>query len=423
MGPSSVTRPGTSTDVGAEPHDGTEPPGEPTDHSAGYPGTAAGWLWDGIESEFISGWVSWDELGIVTASGRGAPPTSTPVSVWGVILPCLVNYHTHLGDRAFRTRLQEEGAPLDIASVVGPGGLKHRWLADSGRKELIEGMARGIDEVAREGCDTFVDFREGGVEGVDLLHEALGSPTPEDVADVRPTPVILGRPYSLGSSLEASSEALLEASTRELRELVASCDGLGLSALRDLPEGLPLEWAAEAHRANKLVALHASEAVREPMDRIMELKPHLLVHLGAATREDLELIARQGTAVALCPSSNLRFGLRPASAPILMELGIPVGLGTDNSMLGPASLLNELRSAARLWPVLREKGLMELLVGPAPKWLNKEPGYPFMVAKPARLTVWNGSGSRPLDKLLAPDCRCRLTVAYKGGIEPCGSNR
>lgn len=364
------------------------------------PETVAGWLWDGEARTFSSGWVSWDEEGIVTEVGKGSAPNSTVISAWGVILPTLVNYHTHLGDGAFRERLASHPEALEVSSIVGPGGLKHRWLKDAKTEQLVEGIEAGLWELAHNGCDGFVDFREGGLAGVELFRQAysgLGR-------DHRPgTPLILGRPGNL------------EASTGEVEALLVQCDGLGLSAMRDLPLEVARSWSRTVHRVGKVLALHASEIEREGMENILELRPHLLVHLCAATREDLELVADSGAAVVVSPGSNLRFGLTPAPVPMMLELGIPVHLGSDNAMLEPMCLMKELRIARRLWPELGELELLELLGGAAPKWLNKDPGYPPLVGEPARLTVWNGSGSTPIEQLLAPDGLCRLRVAYRGG--------
>jgi len=372
------------------------------------PDVVAGWLWDQEAEEFHNGWVSWDEEGLVTEVGRGMPPGSLSVTAWGVILPTLINYHTHLGDMAFRKRLGKQEEALDVASIVGPGGLKHRWLQEAKAEQLVDGMAQGLQELAHNGCDGFVDFREGGLQGVELFKEAYSG---VDCTSRPGTPFILGRPSNT------------EAPAKEVEALLDQCDGLGLSALRDLPPDTVQTWSKMVHHAGKVLALHASEVEREAMDDILDLEPHLLVHLCAATEKDLELVAQEGVEVVVTLGSNLRFGLTPAPVPRMVELGIPVRLGSDNAMLEPMCLMKELRLAHRLWPEMGVSGLMELLLRTAPKWLNKAPGYPPLVGEPAGLSVWNGSGSKPLDKLLAPDGLCRLRVAHRGGNNQCGSSR
>ena len=361
------------------------------------PDVVAGWLWDHEAAEFHNGWVSWDEEGLVTEVGRGTPPSSLSVTAWGVILPTLINYHTHLGDCAFRERLGKQGEALEAATIVGPGGLKHRWLQEAKAEVLVDGITMGLQELAHNGCDGFVDFREGGLHGVELFKEAYGG---MDRASRPENAFILGRPGST------------EASAKEVETLLTQCDGLGLSAVRDLPLDKVKAWAKAVHRAGKVLALHASEVEREAMDDILDLKPSLLVHLCATTERDLELVAQEGVEVVVTLGSNLRFGLTPASVPLMLELGVQVRLGSDNAMLEPMCLMKELRLAHRLWPEMGVSRLMELLLGPAPKWLNKDPRYPPMVGEPARLTVWNGSGSKPMDMLMAPDGRCRLRVAH-----------
>src|SRR5208283_1832395 len=94
----------------------------------------------------------------------------------------------------------------------------------------------------------------------------------------------------------------------------------------------------------KKFALHASEEIREEPSEYLRPKPDLLVHLTAATPEDLEDVHTAGVTVAVCPRSNALFGRRPDLA-TLQRLGIPTMLGTDNAMFHAASLFRELEFA------------------------------------------------------------------------------
>jgi 8-oxoguanine deaminase len=72
---------------------------------------------------------------------------------------------------------------------------------------------------------------------------------------------------------------------------------------------------------------------------------------------ELRLLARTGTGVAHCPSSNMRLGSGIARLPELRTLGVPVGLAVDGSASNDSSdMLGELRACLLLHRVLGGAG-------------------------------------------------------------------
>ncbi|MDH3365650.1 MAG: amidohydrolase family protein [Thermoplasmata archaeon] len=262
-------------------------------------------------------------LRIVDGTVAEVCPEPPPAdSTRSVVLPAFVNAHTHIGD-AFAF----PAPPGTVEETVGPGGYKHRVLGSASGAEKAAGMRSSIDLMLRTGTTSFVDYREEGIDGARALRETV-SETP-----VRG--VVLGRP------------ARVESFAEEIDALLEVCDGLAFSAISDLPKEVLIEASARCRRDGKLFSIHASEVRREPIDEILELKPDFVVHMTAATDEDLAECAEAEVPIVICPRSNAFFGIRP-DIPRLLRLGTTVALGTDNAMICPPDMLSEMRAAFEL---------------------------------------------------------------------------
>ncbi|MHB8634749.1 MAG: amidohydrolase family protein [Thermoplasmatota archaeon] len=265
-------------------------------------------LAEGVEEGYVA-----VEGGRIADAGLGACPERPRARGW--ICPAPVNAHTHVAD----TFLRSHPKPASVAELVGPGGWKARQLAAASASEVVSGMRQVADEMAAVGTACFIDFREGGAAGAKLLRGA-GLDVPAQ---------IYGRPAANTFDEDEAAQVL------------AVVDGVGLSALRDFPRKKDVAaWAEFCHDAHKPFALHASEAVREPMDAILSMEPAFLVHATSATRGDLDAVAAAGLPVVVCPRSNSHNGIR---TPLdrYIAAGVTVALGTDNGMLADGNILQE----------------------------------------------------------------------------------
>ncbi|MFB6152598.1 MAG: amidohydrolase family protein [Haloarculaceae archaeon] len=249
---------------------------------------------------------------VVVEDGAIAAIEEQPTHSNDVVLPAFVNAHTHVGDSIAK----EAGEGLSLEELVAPpDGLKHRLLRQASIEQKVEAMRRSLQFMARSGTTAFVDFREGGVEGVSALEEAA--------AGLPVEPVILGR---------------------ETVEAMERSDGFGASGADDA------EFAHErtaTARGGKLFGIHAGEVHDGDINPALDLEPDFLVHMVHAGELHLDRVEDSGTPVVVCPRSNL---VTDVGVPPIAELveRTTVALGTDNVFLNSPTMFREMAFAAKL---------------------------------------------------------------------------
>ena len=203
-----------------------------------------------------------------------------PVSHKGIVIPPLINAHTHIGDNV----IKDIGINKTLDELVKPPhGLKHRFLNACSDEELIDGMVDGLVELRNNGITHFCDFREGGLKGVNLLREAYSRYKREF-----PHPIILGRPTT------NTKEDL----KNEIRDILKVADGIGLSGCNEYSDE---ELKTIRKLDYKIFSIHANEHRgsieyskstygMSEIERIVDLNsiPHLLYmpHIQHLTRHN-----------------------------------------------------------------------------------------------------------------------------------------
>jgi cytosine/adenosine deaminase-related metal-dependent hydrolase len=333
------------------------------------------------------------EDGHVVSIGDGAPPME-PVAR-GIVLPGLVNSHTHVGDAAVPPPPPELG-PSEI--FPPPDGYKHRMLAALPEEQLEVGVSVFLDAITAEGVVEHVDFREGGVPGVQLLRRASSA------AMSPPRSRVFGRPIRQ------------ELDSQEMGILLASVDGIGLSAAMDWPREPFLDVVTAARDYGRPVAFHCSESRREELSRVLDLAPEFLVHMVFGTRRDFQDVAAAGVPIVVCPRSTGKFTKAPPVAE-MARAGVRIRVGTDNAMLQGPSVLEEV---AYLLSLPENRGTLDPLE--ALSWTlcpakGSNTGGDFGVSTGSRdLAVLTFEGSDPIDILRESHSRGAELVMRDGII-------
>ncbi len=241
----------------------------------------------------------------------------------------IFNSHTHIGD-AFISIDRK----YSIEELFAPYGIKHRMLEKASKEEIFNGMKKAIDTMKKCGTDFFVDFREGGIEGVRILKEALKGE--------RIKAIILGRPKNLIYD------------EREVEELLDISDGIGMSSVYDWDRNEIEMIANHVHERKKIFAIHASEIRREDIDQIISLEPDFVIHLCKASDEDIKKLVKKNIGVVICPRSNFNFNLSPPLKS-LIEYKANIMLGTDNAMIVEPDIFEEMKFLIEKFGIEEEK--------------------------------------------------------------------
>ena len=346
----------------------------------------SGEIFDG--ERFFRGYVGIED-GIVTEMGEGRPP-GPPVAS-GTIAPGLVNAHTHSADGL----LAFNGTPKLEELVAPPDGLKHVYLRNASDDELILSMRSFTDVMFSTGTTGFVDFREGGRKGVELLK--ISSPVPRGL--------ILGRPSGNYDG-------------NELDSILDIADGIGLSGISDMREKDLDAIADRVRRRNKKLGIHVSERAREDIGRVMSLSPSFVVHMVHATDADMRICAENNVPIVSCPRSNMFFGNVPPVDRMIAS-GADVAIGTDNAML----CVPDMRAEAQVFSdILRKRGFdnkytVRSLLIDCRKVLYGGDGLQIRIGMPADIAVFRSSGRGPSEDIADAGTDVAMTVLGRTGTE------
>ncbi len=254
-----------------------------------------------------------------------------------IVCPAFINAHIHIGDSI----VKDVGDGLSIKQLVEPpNGLKHQKLNEASDSQIVESMHETAKEMLYSGISTFIDFREGGIKGIELLKKAI--------YDLPINACILGRSDKYYDSATTPNEARLIT-----RELLQHCDGIGLSGVEDVDSEIMLQIAEVCNQEGKLAMIHVAEYYdlqeqsvqmtnQTEVERALRAGFTNLVHVTYPIMQDLTLLSSTSPCIIACPRSNgmLSVGVPPVSA--YVEEQIDVALGTDNVMFNKPDMFREM---------------------------------------------------------------------------------
>ena len=293
-----------------------------------------------------------------------------------LLIPGLINSHTHIGDSIGK----DVSLDSNVDSRIHPvSGIKQRILTETPKKELTKFIRKSAISMLRKGITTFVDFREGGIDGIQLLKDAIkGNPIRS---------IILGRIdyYQTKSDIQKNTP-MPESYQLELRSLLRNCDGVGISGPNENSDSNLDTYS----KIKKLRAIHAAETLEsystsqkvfkssEPM-RALLAKPTFLVHMTFATKNDLRKISKNVRGIVICPRANAALAEGIPDIVLMDKMNCNIAIGTDNVMINSPDLFREMDY---LWKVsmalykkrIDPKKILKMATTNAGKILNQKIG-------------------------------------------------
>ncbi|MDQ0759441.1 amidohydrolase [Streptomyces canus] len=266
-----------------------------------------------------------------------------------LVLPGLVNTHTHLAMTLLRGRADDVTLQEFLERVLPA---EAELLAP---KNVAAAVRLAIAESVRAGVTSALDmywFHEAAERAAREAGWRLHSgPTFMDVPEPPDGLAYEQRHAWARRDLEARGSA-----HAGRRPVVFAHSTYTLS-----PDQLT-EVAALAREFGALLHIHAAENATEvatveerygkrPVELLASLgllgPDLLLAHAVDLTGPEIAALARTGTSVAHCPVSNLKLGCGIAPVPRLLSAGVTVGLGTDGAVSSNSlDVLGAVRQAA-----------------------------------------------------------------------------
>ena len=315
---------------------------------------AASWLISGdpAQEPIPGGAIVVNDLGDVVAVGPAAElRNSFPTARWeehnAVLMPGLVNAHTHLELSALRGK------------VAGGDGFA-RWV-----ERMVDARKRDAPELDGEAIDLAVsELLKAGTAAVGEVTNSLSA------VDALGGAPVLGRVFhEVYAMRRDSGEAMLAMADQQRASLDPWPDNLTYALAPHTPFTLHPDILREVLRrtrdAGRLTSLHLCEHGAEraflrdgggPFAKFMQnrqstppdwappgldpvryalslgaLAPDVLcVHLCDARPDEIALVAQARVKAVLCPRSNLHIELKLPPLPALLDAGLRPALGTDS---------------------------------------------------------------------------------------------
>ncbi len=309
----------------------------------------------------------------------------------GVIMPALINAHTHLSLSALHGRIDTAHGFIDWVKqlIALRAGLHPDEVSTAAAEAAQQAKLRGTGSIAEVGP---VEPGASAMMNADLrgivFNESLGS---------NPAELALPRDEN-GVSFSYAGHALHTTAPQVLRQLKAAAwERKSVFSLHLAESAAETEFLATGR--GPWAALLESRGVdfsdwdmqgERPVPRAERLgllgPDTLAVHLLDVTADEVDALARSRTRVCVCPRSNAALHRRLPDIQSFLAAGLTVALGTDSLASAPSlSLFEEMSFIAAHYPGVRPEEILSMATVHAAKALDRQDEGTIEPGRQARL--------------------------------------
>ena len=272
-----------------------------------------------------------------------------------LMMPGLINSHTHIGDSIAK----DIGIDSDVEEKIHPvSGFKQKILKNSDKSHLTSFIKNSCISMMKKGITSFIDFREGGIEGINLLKNAASG--------ISIRPVILGRiEYYQNSKSIKNNMPIPKSHKLDLQNLLLNCDGVGISGPNEFSDSALRYFA----KVPNIRAIHSAEteesnniskkiSKKTETQRALIAKPNFLVHMTYASKKDLVMATKNKTSIVVCPRANGSLAEGIPNVDLMLDAGCNVAIGTDNVMINSPDMFREMDYLWKVSMGIKKKRLL-----------------------------------------------------------------
>ncbi len=252
-----------------------------------------------------------------------------------LLIPGLINSHTHVGDSIAKDIALDKDPDSKINPIFG---IKQKILKETEPRKLIYYMRKTVKSMLKKGTTTFVDFREGGLDGVLLMQKAL--------SNIPIRSIILGRiEYYQSKEQIKRNTPIPQSYQNQIDTLLKNCDGIGISGSNENSDSSLKQFS----KIKKIRAIHCAETKQS------YLKSKQTTRKTEPKRSGIPNVVQ------------------------MMEMDCDVAIGTDNVMINSPDLFREMDF---LWKAtmgihqkrIEPKNILKMVTVNAGKILDKKIG-------------------------------------------------
>ena len=294
-----------------------------------------------------------------------------------VIIPGLINTHTHIPMTLFRGIADD----LDLQEWLT------KYIFPAEAKNVDEAFVRagtrlGLAEMIRGGTTTYCDMYyfedavadetfKAGVRGV-LGETIIDFPVPDNktwAEAIAYTEKFVKKWQNNPLIIPAvAPHAPYTVSEEHLKEARRLSDKLNAPLIIHLAEAVTeTEFIEQKHKGMRPI---------EYVEKIGFLSDKTIAaHVVQANKNELEILKRRGVGIAHNPQSNMKLAAGVAPVPLMLEMDLAVGLGTDGAASNnDLNLWEEMDTAAKLHKIFTKD----------PKVLSAEQAFEMATIRGAR---------------------------------------